>query len=403
MATFAYKARDPAGQVVSSTMEAESATQVRSRLRERNFIVTSISEKKKGFELKDVMAQFQKVKQKSLAVFSRQFSTMVSAGLSLVRALDVLEQQADDKKLKEVLGDIRRRVEGGSALSEAFEAHPTVFSDLYIHLTRAGEVGGVLDETLDRVAQFLEKDQALRAKIKSAMTYPLAILTFAVVVVFVLVIFVIPTFMMIFDGLGIEVPLMTKMLIGLSVGLRKYPHFILIGIFGIVFVFRSYIKTPKGKMNFHKMMFKLPVFGMLIKKITISRFTRTLGTLLSSGVPVMQAMEVTGKASGNKVVEKAVDNVRESLREGESISAPMERSGIFPPMVTQMIAVGEETGSLDSMLTKISDFYDMEIEATLDSLTSLLEPLLLIFIGGIIGFIVIAMFMPMITIVNSIG
>lgn len=401
MAVFIYKARDPAGQVVSSTMEAETETAVRSRLRERNFIVTSIREKKKGFDLNDIVGQFQRVKQKSLAIFSRQFSTMVTAGLSLVRALDVLEQQSDDKKLKEVIGIVRRRVEGGSSLSESFQEHPAVFSDLYIHLTRAGEVGGVLDETLDRVADFLEKDQALRQKIKSSMTYPVAIMIFAVLIVLGLVIFVIPTFQSIFEGLGIKLPMMTQILITTSILLRKYPLHILVVIVLLVVGVRMYIRSPRGKFQFHKLMFKLPVFGMLTRKITISRFTRTLGTLLSSGVPVMQAMEVTGKASGNMVVEKAVEEVRESLREGESISAPMERSGIFPPMVTQMIAVGEETGSLDKMLDKISDFYDAEIEATLEALTSLLEPLMLIFIGAAIGFIVISMFLPMLSIINS--
>ncbi|MFH1539027.1 MAG: type II secretion system F family protein [bacterium] len=401
MAVFIYKARNPAGQVVSSTMEAETETAVRSRLRERNFIITSIREKKKGFDLGDITGQFQRVKQKSLAVFSRQFSTMVTAGLSLVRALDVLEQQCDDKKLKEVISDVRRKVEGGSSLSEAFQEHSTVFSDLYIHLTRAGEVGGVLDETLDRVADFLEKDQRLRAKIKSSMTYPVAIMIFAVIIVLGLVVFVIPTFQSIFEGLGIKLPVMTQFLITLSIILRTKPLHILVTIIVLVIGFRAYVRSPRGKFQYHKLMFKLPVFGLLMRKITISRFTRTLGTLLSSGVPVMQAMEVTGKASGNMVVEKAVEEVRESLREGESISAPMERSGIFPPMVTQMIAVGEETGSLDKMLEKISDFYDMEVETTLDALTSLLEPLMLIFIGAAIGFIVISMFLPMLSIINS--
>ncbi|MEW5946423.1 MAG: type II secretion system F family protein, partial [bacterium] len=363
--------------------------------------VTSIKEKKKGFEVSDFFETFRRVRGKSLTVFSRQFSTMVSAGLSLVRALDVLERQTDDKKLKNVIADVRRRVEGGSSLSEAFETHPTVFSELYANLTRAGEVGGVLDETLARVAEFLEKDQALRAKVKSAVTYPIAILCFAVGVVIFLVYFVIPTFVQIFSGMNLRLPVTTQMLVSLSHFMRSYPLFILAGIVAVVVSVKLYLGTPRGKMQYHRMLFRVPVFGALTSKVTISRFTRTLGTLLRSGVPVMQAMEVTGRASGNLVVEKAVDQVRESLREGENISEPMEKSGIFPPMVTQMIAVGEETGSLDTMLTKISDFYDVEVEATLEALTSLIEPIMIVFVGIVVGFILISMFLPMVQLINA--
>lgn len=403
MPEYAYKAKDPKGQLVSSTMEAESENIVRTRLREKNYIVTSIKLKSKSFDMAESMAKFQKVNAKSLSIFARQFSTMVGAGLSLVRALDILEKQSEEKKLKEIIRDVRLRVEGGSALAEAFAQHPATFSELFINLTHAGEVGGVLDETLSRIAEFLEKDQNLKQKVKSAMTYPTFIFIFAIVIVVFLLALVVPTFVQVFSDLGSDLPTITRVLVSMSDGLRSYWYIALAVLIGTIVFFKYYTNTPSGKFKWHQLKLKLPVFGLLSKKVVVARFSRTLGTLLSSGVPVMQALEVTSKASGNKVVEKAIEAVRNSIREGESISTPMEASGIFPPMVTQMIAVGEETGNLDAMLDKIAEFYDMEVEATLDALTSLLEPLMMIFIGGIVGFIVIAMFMPMFTIINELG
>lgn len=402
MPVYVFKARDPQGKIINSTMEADNEQIVRNRLREKNYVVTYIAPKGKTFNMKDTMASFQKVKAKSLAVFSRQFATMVSAGLSLVRALDILERQSDDKKLKEVVGDVRRRVEEGASLADSFAMHPTTFSELYINLTKAGEVGGVLDETMHRVAEFMEKDQALKSKVKSAMTYPTVVFFFAIAIVVFLLVFALPTFAKMFDSLGAKLPLMTRIVVAMSDALRNYWFIWIATIVGLIIAFKQYTKTSRGQYNWSKLLLKLPVFGMLNRKVTVSRFARTLGTLLSSGVPVMQALEVTGKASGNKVVERAIEDVRVSIREGESISIPMEASGIFPPMVTQMIAVGEETGSLDSMLKKISDFYDMEVEATLDSLTSLIEPLLMAFMGVMVGFIVIAMYLPLFVIINEI-
>ncbi|OQA84081.1 MAG: Type II secretion system protein F [bacterium ADurb.Bin236] len=402
MAQYVYKARDSKGQLVSGTMDADNEQSVRSRLREKNYIATSISLKSKSMNLKEVLAKFQKVKAKNLAVFARQFSTMVNAGLSLVRALDILEKQADDKKLKEIIRDIRLRVESGASLADSFGQHPQTFSDLFINLTHAGEVGGVLDETLSRIAEFLEKDQALRAKVKSSMTYPTIIFIFAIIIVIFMLVFVLPTFTSVFENLNVTMPAMTAMLIKMSDALRGYWYVFIGFAVGAVFLFKYYTNTPKGKFQWHTLLLRVPVFGLLNKKVTVSRFSRTLGTLLSSGVPVMQALDVTGKASGNKVVERSIESVRVSIREGESISVPMEASGIFPPMVTQMIAVGEETGKLDAMLNKISEFYDMEVEATLSALTSLLEPLLMVFMGGMVGFIVVAMFMPMFQLITVI-
>ncbi len=402
MAQYVYKARDSKGQLVSGTIDADNEQAVRSRLREKNYIATSISLKSKSMNLKEVLAKFQKVKAKNLAVFARQFSTMVNAGLSLVRALDILEKQADDKKLKEIIRDIRLRVESGASLADSFGQHPQTFSDLFINLTHAGEVGGVLDETLSRIAEFLEKDQALRAKVKSSMTYPTIIFIFAIIIVIFMLVFVLPTFTSVFANLNVSMPPMTAILIKMSDALRGYWYVFIGFAVGAGFLFKYYTNTPKGKFQWHTLLLRVPVFGLLNKKVTVSRFSRTLGTLLSSGVPVMQALDVTGKASGNKVVERSIENVRISIREGESISVPMEASGIFPPMVTQMIAVGEETGKLDAMLNKISEFYDMEVEATLSALTSLLEPLLMVFMGGMVGFIVVAMFMPMFQLITVI-
>ncbi len=402
MPEYIYKARDTDGKVVTGKMEAENEQQVKTRLREKNIIPTSVVEKQQGFDFKEFVSKFQKVKTKDVSIFSRQFATMVSAGLSLVRALDILEKQSTDKKLKEIIHDVRLKVESGSALAEAFANHPTTFSELYINLTHAGEVGGVLDETLKRVAEFLEKDQELKSKVKSAMTYPTVVLFIAVVICIFLLVSVLPAFADIFNSLGSELPVPTKILLALSAGLRKAWWLFIIGFIGIVAFFKYYTSTPRGQYNWHSLMLKVPVFGMLNRKVTISRFSRTLGTLLSSGVPVMQALEVTGRASGNKVVEKAIDSVRVSIREGETISKPMEATGIFPPMVTQMVEVGEETGNLDAMLDKISDFYDMEVETTLESLTSLLEPIMMVFMGGMVGFIVMAMFMPMFQMINAV-
>nr|HPN95797.1 type II secretion system F family protein [bacterium] len=316
MAQYVYKARDSKGQLVSGTMDADNEQSVRSRLREKNYIATSISLKSKSMNLKEVLAKFQKVKAKNLAVFARQFSTMVNAGLSLVRALDILEKQADDKKLKEIIRDIRLRVESGASLADSFGQHPQTFSDLFINLTHAGEVGGVLDETLSRIAEFLEKDQALRAKVKSSMTYPTIIFIFAIIIVIFMLVFVLPTFTSVFENLNVTMPAMTAMLIKMSDALRGYWYVFIGFAVGAVFLFKYYTNTPKGKFQWHTLLLRVPVFGLLNKKVTVSRFSRTLGTLLSSGVPVMQALDVTGKASGNKVVERSIESVRVSIREG---------------------------------------------------------------------------------------
>jgi len=391
MPTFAFVVRDQQGKEIPSSQSAKNEETLRRGLEAQGYEVVSIVRTKAVGAKRAKASMFKRVKLDQLAQWCRQFATMINAGVSLIRCLTVLQEQTTNPNLRVITRDVRDEVEGGNTLSGAMTKYQRTFSNLAIGLVRAGEVGGVLDETMNRVAEFMEKDQALKSKIKSAMAYPTIVFMMTVVMVTFMLVFVLPTFKAMFEGLGAQLPKITLIVVNLSNLLRNYWFLWIAGGIGFIILFKWYTKTPRGMFQLHTVQLKLPVFGDLNKKVIVSRFSRTLGTLLTSGVPVMQALEVTGKASGNKVVEKAVDEVRVSIREGESISVPMENSGIFPPMVTQMIAVGEETGSLDSMLKKISDFYDMEVEATLDALTSLLEPLLMVFMGAAVGFIVVAL------------
>lgn len=405
MPVYTYKARTQSGEIKKGEVEAENERALNAKLAQQGYLPVEIKLKprKEDSFIGGMAAKFrEKVPLKALAIFARQFSTMINAGLSLVKCLDILGEQTEDKTLRKFIGRIKQSVEDGSTLASAFEQFPRTFSKLFTNLVHAGEVGGVLDEVMDRLAGFLEKDQQLRSKIRSSMTYPAIILFVAIGVVIFLVTFVLPTFIQMFEGMDLELPLMTKALLAVSEGLRTYWYIFLLGLsFGLVGLGR-YIATPAGKRQFDQLVLKVPVFGPLNQKVAISRFARTLSTLLASGVPVLQAMEVVAEAAGNVVVTKAVMTARTSIKEGESIAGPLAESGIFPPMVTQMIAVGEETGNLETMLTKVSDFYDLEVDATVSALTSLLEPLLMVGMGVIVGFIVIAMFLPMFQLIQGI-
>lgn len=400
MATFTYRAKSADGRLIEETIDAENERLVRNMLRERKLTIISIDRKAAVGLKTDVWAtlrRFRRVSEQALTVFSRQFATMINAGLAMVRCLDILSEQTEDRKLQETLVLVRRDVEGGQSLSGALAKHPDVFSTLYVSMVRAGEMGGVLDEVLERLAGFMERDYNLKKKVKSAMTYPLVILVMAILIVFFLVTYILPTFVSLFEGMNVDLPLVTKVLITITKG-AKNPA-IIITFFGLLvgasFAFSQYVRTPAGRRHFDQFKLSVPVMGLLNKKVAISRFCRTLGTLLSSGVPIMQALEIVGKVSGNEVVADTVAKVRESIREGESIAGPLQESGMFPPMVTQMVAVGEETGNLDAMLSKIADFYDTEVEYLLASLTSMLEPIMILGMGGIVGFIVIAVFLPL--------
>lgn len=408
MPTFVYEARDATGQLRKDTIEAANLRAATQRLQEQRMTVIQIKAKAAGAGadgLAGLLSRMKKVDEQALTVFSRQFATMINAGLAMVRCLDILSEQTEDKKLRETLIQVRRDVEGGSTLSNSLAKHPTVFSMLYISMVKAGEMGGVLDEVLERLAGFMEKDFALKKKVKSALTYPVVILLMATGIVFFLVTYILPTFVALFEGMSLALPLPTQILIAVTKGARNpavmIPLFILLCVGG--FMVGQYIKTPAGRKQYDMMRLNIPVFGLLNRKVAISRFCRTLGTLLSSGVPIMQALEIVGRASGNEIIAMTVTKVRESIREGESIASPLGASGMFPPMVTQMVAVGEETGNLDAMLSKIADFYDTEVEYMLASLTSMLEPIMIVGMGGIVGFIVISVFLPLYQLIGNIG
>lgn len=408
MPVFVYEARDATGQLKKDTIEAQNVRLATQRLQEQRMTVIHIKEKTSNVAQTDLLGWYQKIRkvnEQALTVFSRQFATMINAGLAMVRCLDILSEQTEDKKLQSTLVQVRRDVEGGSTLSNALGKHPTVFSTLYISMVKAGEMGGVLDEVLERLAGFMEKDFGLKKKVKSALTYPVVILVMALGIVFFLVTYILPTFVQLFEGMSLQLPLPTRILIAITKGARNPIVLTVVGVLVVVggILINRYIQTPVGKKQYDLLKLNIPVFGLLNKKVAISRFCRTLGTLLSSGVPIMQALEIVGKASGNEIIAMTVSKVRESIREGESIASPLGASGMFPPMVTQMVAVGEETGNLDAMLSKISDFYDTEVEYLLASLTSMLEPIMIVGMGGIVGFIVISVFLPLYQLIGNLG
>ncbi len=402
MATFKYSARDSSGRVVAGAIEAETEVMVIGKLQEMGFYVTSLEKEAAKVDLRRGLQRLRRVGLRELTVFARQFATMVNAGLTMVRTLSILEQQTESAKLRQLVGEVRKDVEEGMTLSDAFGKHPETFSALLINMVRAGEVGGVLDDVLNRIAVFFEKDLSLRQKVRAAVTYPAAIFIFAIGVIMFLVFFILPQFIGFFEGLDLVLPLPTRVLITFTRVVTGY-WYIIFGLMGLMlYALRMYVRTPSGRLGFDKFKLRVPIFGPLMRKVTISRFTRTLGTLITSGVPIMQALEVVAKAVENKVVAGAIENVRSSIREGESIALPMQASGLFPPMVVQMTSVGEETGTLDSMLTKVADFYDAEVETTLAQLTSIIEPLLIVFLGFVVGFIVLSFYMPLYQIITGV-
>jgi len=382
--------------MISGVIEADSDAMVVDRLRDMGFFITALE---RTVERTDVMQYLQGlfgIGLKDLAIFSRQFSTMVNSGLSLVRTLSILEQQTVNKRLREITAQVRADVEAGRPLSDAMGKHPKAFSSLYVNMVKAGETGGVLDEVLDRVATYLEKEQALRSKIRSAMVYPLLLTIAALGGLFFMTIVILPQFENLFRELGGSgtLPLPTQIAIAVSAGIRRYWYIGLAITVVLVYVLRRYLQTTDGRQRYDRFKLKMPVLGELNRKIVVARFTRTLGTLIASGVPIMQSLEVVSKAIDNTVIGQAIDAVRASIREGQTIAIPLQFSGVFPPMVVQMAKVGEETGQLEQMLEKVADFYDVEVETTVASLTSLLEPLLIIFMGVIVGAMVIALYLP---------
>jgi type IV pilus assembly protein PilC len=409
MATYNYVAKDALGKVITGTSEAENEQILVRRLREKGYWVQKVNAARAAAPRQaqaaasgGSMAAFSRVSGRDLAIFCRQFATMIDAGVSLIRCLAVLEEQSGSARLRQIIREIQGAVESGETLSRALTRWPRIFSRLFVGLVRAGEVGGVLDETLNRLATFMEENERLRRKVKSAMTYPALVLLFAIVVVIGMVTFILPQFVAVFTDLGIkDLPATTKMLIQFSNFLTTRWYMLIAGVVLFFVVFSQYTRTRIGKRHWDWVKLKMPIFGKLNHKIAIARFSRTLSTLLASGVPILQALETVAGAVDNEIIGDAVMAARAAIREGEQIGDPLQRSGMFPPMVVQMVAIGEETGSLDAMLSKIADFYETEVDTTLASLTAALEPLLIVLLGGAVGFIVISMWLPLLTIITS--
>lgn len=403
--TFAYQVRDRSGRISSGTLEADTATAAAARLRQQGLTPLSIASAQAGGVRREIKIPGfgNRVKLKDVAVFSRQFATMINSGLSLLRALNILTEQTESKELARIIGDIRDDVERGSSLSAALSKHPKAFSKLYVAMVRAGETGGVLDQVLVRLAETLEYQVALRQKVKSAMTYPVAVFVMVLLILTAMLVFVVPMFETLYAELGGVLPLPTRILLAVSGVVSKFWYIVFgLGIGGGI-ALRRYVATEKGRHQFDALLLRAPVFGSLIHKIALSRFSRTLAVLMRSGVPILQSLEIVSETVGNSVMARAIIDVQKSVKEGESIAKPLEaHSRIFPPMVVQMMAVGEETGALDTMLSKIADFYDQEIEATVDALTSLIEPILIAVMGASVGTIVVALYMPMFNIINLI-
>lgn len=392
MSTFVYKVRDSRGMLVSGALEGDTVMTVVTKLRQMGYVVLDVSEQ--GLARRELNLPFLgKVKPKDLTVFSRQFATMINAGVSLTRCLAILAQQTENRKFREVIRLVLQDVEKGRSLSDAMSKQP-VFPNLFVNMVRAGETGGVLDEVLLRVADHFESEAAIRRKIKSATTYPAAMFSFAMLVAFVLVTFIVPIFAKMLSDWGGELPLPTKVLVVASDGIRAYWYMVLPIIVGLGYVTRLYMRTQRGRTQVDRIKLRLPVFGKLIRKMCLSRFSRTLGTLITSGVPILQALDIVGDTSGNSVIAESVKRTRSSVKDGDTIARPLSEDRNFPPMVVQMIAVGEETGALDTMLSKVADFYDAEVSSMVDTLMSLIEPLLIVFMGGIIGGIVISLYLP---------
>jgi type IV pilus assembly protein PilC len=404
MATFAYVGRSKSGAVKKGELVAKSRDEAVEQLRKQSVVVTNLEEKaaKEGFSFKLGSG----VSEKDLVVFTRQFGTMINAGLPLIQCLEILSTQSENAALRKAVGEIKVQVEGGSTFSDALRKHPKIFDDLYVNMVHAGEVGGLLDTILGRLSKHIEKAMKLKGQIKSAMVYPAAIVGIAAIVISVLMIWVIPVFEKMFkemSGGKMALPGPTQLVIDMSNFVQGYWYIILGVIVALVVGIKKYYATPQGRLAIDKLLLKVPVFGDLIRKASVAKFTRTLGTLLASGVPLLEALTICAKTSGNKVVEGALLDAKVSISGGKTISEPLAKSGTFPKMVTHMISVGESTGALDNMLGKIADFYEDEVDQAVTNLTALLEPMMMVFLGVTVGFIVVAMYLPIFTMASAIG
>jgi len=405
MAKFQWEARSRTGAVQSGVMEAKSRDMVEAQLKKYGFGGISIKEEGKGLSMEIKLPAIfgKKVSTKELVIFTRQFATMIDSGLPLVQCLDILSSQQENPTFKGVLLKVKESVESGSTFADALAKHPKVFDQLFVSLVAAGEVGGILDTILNRLASYTEKSMKLKKQIKGAMVYPATVMSVAVVVVGVILVFVIPTFAKMFADFGSDLPGPTKVVIALSNFLKKYIIVIIAGIFALVFAVKKYYATKNGRKTLDRMALRAPVIGQLIRKVSVAKFTRTLGTLVSSGVPILDGLDIVARTAGNVVVEEAIMKVRQSISEGKTIAEPLAQSGVFPPMVVQMISVGEATGAMDAMLSKIADFYDDEVDNAVAAMTAMLEPMLMVFLGVVVGGLVIAMYLPIFKIAGAVA
>ena len=404
MPKFNWEARTKSGGAQKGVMEAASSDIVEAQLKKFGFSNISIAEVAKGTSLKlPSFGKSGKVQAKELVIFTRQFATMIDSGLPLVQCLEILSGQQENRTFKDILYKVKDSVEGGSTFADALAKHPRAFDQLFVNLVAAGEIGGILDTILQRLAAYMEKAMKLKKQIKGAMVYPLTIISIAVIVVGVIMVFIIPTFAKMFADFGGELPGPTKMVIGLSNFLTRYIIVIIAVIWGIGWAFKKYYATPGGRKKIDAMALKAPIAGPLIRKVAVAKFTRTLGTMISSGVPIMDGLEIVAKTAGNKIIEEAVYGVRRAISEGKTMAEPLASCGVFPPMVVQMIAVGETTGAMDAMLNKIADFYDDEVDDAVSAMTAMMEPLLMVFLGTTVGGLVVAMYLPIFKLAGAVA
>ncbi len=403
MPKYNWEAKSKSGSVQKGVMEAPNVALVEAQLKRYGLTGITVKEEAKKISIKLPGVGGGKVDTKDLVVFTRQFATMIDAGLPLVQCLDILASQQENKTFKDILYKVKESVESGSTFADALAKHPKAFDDLYVNLVAAGEVGGILDTILNRLAAYIEKAMKLKKRVKGAMVYPATIMAIAIIVVAVILVFVIPTFAKMFADFGGELPGPTKFVIGLSNFCKHYILLMIALVFLIRYAIAKYYATPIGRKKIDQMLLRAPIIGPLIRKVSVAKFTRTLGTMISSGVPIMDGLDIVAKTSGNKIVEEAIYNVRQAISEGKTMAEPLAACGVFPPMVVQMISVGEATGAMDAMLSKIADFYDDEVDDAVGALTSMMEPLLMVFLGTTVGGLVIAMYLPIFKLAGTVS
>jgi type IV pilus assembly protein PilC len=399
MPLYDYKGKTLGGKVVQGELKAKNRAELERLLRTNKILVTNVSKKPSQIQIKIGSG----IKKVDISRFTRQFATMISAGLPMVQCLEILASQMESPEFRKIINQVKESVQSGSTLSDALSKHKKAFDDLYVNMVEAGEVGGALDTILVRLALYREKADKLIRKVKGALVYPVVVMIVAIGVTFAMLRFIVPVFAKMFSGLGAELPGPTKFVLGVSNFLRDNTIVIILGLAGLIVAYKLFVRQPNGRLLVDKFKLRMPLLGDLIRKSSISRFTRTLATLLSSGVSILDALNITAKTSGNMVLQQAIKRAMLSIAEGETITSPLKESGVFPPMVTQMISVGEKTGGLDEMLAKIADFYDEEVDAAVSALTSIIEPVIIVFMGGMIGAILIAMYLPMFDIVGKIN